>query len=266
MSPPPDATSPPDATTQPPDPTSQPPRRYASQVRDEQARRTRRAIVTAAHDLFLAQGYAATTIDGIAEAAHASRRTVFNSVGGKVALLKLALDWAIVGDDEPIALADRPAIKAILAESDPRKALMLWVQTVSDSPPAPAAWRSSHRRRQYRPGGRTAARRGERQPDVGRYRVHPVSRVPGRTGRRHDRATCRGTLLGAHDGHLYRQLVPQRSWSTADFNLWLADSLAAALLPPELTAAGVRLSAPRLPRVLWTGMDGKCSTGDRYGR
>ena len=101
-------------------------------MRDEQARRTRRAIVTAAHDLFLAQGYAATTIDGIAEAAHVSRRTVFNSVGGKVALLKLALDWAIVGDDEPIALADRPATKAILAEPDPRKALMLWVQTVTD--------------------------------------------------------------------------------------------------------------------------------------
>src|ERR1700761_1011261 len=132
MRPPPDATSPPDATTQQPDPTSQPPKRYTSQVRDEQARRTRRAIVTAAHDLFLAQGYAATTIDGIAEAAHVSRRTVFNSVGGKVALLKLALDWAIVGDDEPIALADRPAIKAILAESDPRKALMLWVQAVTD--------------------------------------------------------------------------------------------------------------------------------------
>ena len=122
MSPPPDATSPPDATTQPPDPTTQPPKRYTSQVRDEQARRTRRAIVTAAHDLFLAQGYAATTIDGIAEAAHVSRRTVFNSVGGKPTLLKLAWDWAIVGDDEPIALADRPAIKAILAESDPRKA------------------------------------------------------------------------------------------------------------------------------------------------
>ena len=57
---------------------------------------------------------------------------MFNSVGGKVALLKLALDRAIAGDDEPIPLADRPAIKAILAESDPRKALMLWVQTVTD--------------------------------------------------------------------------------------------------------------------------------------
>ena len=68
----------------------QPPRRYASEVRDEQARRTRRAIVAAAHDLFLAEGYAATTIDAIAAAAHVSRRTVFNSVGGKAALLKLA--------------------------------------------------------------------------------------------------------------------------------------------------------------------------------
>jgi hypothetical protein len=33
------------------------------------------------------------------------------------------------------------------------------------------------------------------------------------------------------DGHLYRLLVAQRSWSTADFNRWLSDSLAAALLP-----------------------------------
>lgn len=32
------------------------------------------------------------------------------------------------------------------------------------------------------------------------------------------------------DGHLYRLLVAQRSWSTADFNRWLSDSLAAALL------------------------------------
>ena len=199
MSPPPDAASPPDATIQPPDPTSQPPRRYASQVRDEQARRTRRAIVTAAHDLFLAQGYAATTIDGIAEAAHVSRRTVFNSVGGKVALLKLALDWAIVGHDEPIALADRPAIKAILAESDPRKALMLWVQTATDiaartTPLGEVLIAAAD----IDPAAAQLLAEASAQPDAGRDRVHPVSRVPGRTGRRHNRAACRGTLLGAH--------------------------------------------------------------------
>jgi hypothetical protein len=33
------------------------------------------------------------------------------------------------------------------------------------------------------------------------------------------------------DGHLYRLLVAQRGWSTTDFDRWLSDSLAAALLP-----------------------------------
>jgi len=66
-----------------------------------------------------------------------SRRTVFNSAGGKAALLKLVLlklvlDWAIAGDDEPIAMADRPVVKAIQAEPDPRQALMLWVQNVAE--------------------------------------------------------------------------------------------------------------------------------------
>src|SRR5690349_4069359 len=232
MSPPPDATSPPDATTEPPDPASQPPKRYASQVRDEQARRTRRAIVTAAHDLFLAQGYAATTIDGIAEAAHVSRRTVFNSAGGKVALLKLALDWAIVGDDEPVALADRPAITAIRAESDPRKALMLWVQTVAD-----VAARTA-------PLGEVLIAAADIDPAAAQLLAEASrNRMLGATLFIRYLASLDGLAAGITeqraaelcwaltDGHLYRLLVAQRSWSTADFNRWLSDSLAAALLP-----------------------------------
>ncbi len=231
MSHPPDATRPPDATTRLPDPASQPPRRYASQVRDEQARRTRRAIVTAAHDLFVAQGYWATTIDGIAEAAHVSRRTVFNSVGGKVALLKLALDWAIVGDDEPIALADRPAIKAILAESDPRKAVMLWVQTVAD-----VAVRTA-------PLGEVLMAAADIDPAAAQLLAEASrNRMLGATLFVRYLASLDGLAVGISeqraadlcwaltDGHLYRLLVAQRSWSTADFNRWLFDSLAAELL------------------------------------
>jgi AcrR family transcriptional regulator len=232
MSPPPDAASPPDATTKPPDPTSQQRKRYESQVRDEQARRTRRAIVTAAHDLFLAQGYAATTIDGIAAAAHVSRRTVFNSVGGKVALLKLALDWAIVGDDEPIPLVDRPAIKAILAESDPRKALMLWVRTVAE-----VAARTA-------PLGEVLIAAADIDPPAAELLAEASSnRMLGATMFIRYLASLGGLAAGLTeqraaelcwaltDGHLYRLLVAQRGWSTADFNRWLSDTLAAALLP-----------------------------------
>jgi hypothetical protein len=32
------------------------------------------------------------------------------------------------------------------------------------------------------------------------------------------------------DGHLYRLLVAQRGWSTAEFARWLSDSLTAVLL------------------------------------
>jgi AcrR family transcriptional regulator len=232
MSPPSEATSPPNATTQPPDPTSQPSKRYTSQVRDEQARRTRRAIVTAAHDLFLAQGYAATTIDGIAEAAHVSRRTVFNSVGGKVALLKLALDWAIVGDDEPIALADRPAIKAILAESDQRKVLMLWVQTVTE-----VAARTT-------PLGEVLVAAADIDPAAAQLLAEASgNRMLGATEFIRYLASLDGLAAGITeqraaelcwaltDGHLYRLLIAQRGWSTADFNRWLSGSLAATLLP-----------------------------------
>ena len=216
----------------PADATSQPQKRYASQVRDEQARRTRRAIVTAAHDLFLAQGYAATTIDGIAEAAHVSRRTVFNSVGGKVALLKLALDWAIVGDDEPIPLIDRPAIKAILAEPDPRKALLLWVQSVTDTAARTA------------PLGEVLIAAADIDPAAAELLAEASrNRMLGATLFIRYLASLDGLAAGLTeqhaaelcwaltDGHLYRLLVAQRGWSTADFNRRLYNSLAAALLP-----------------------------------
>jgi AcrR family transcriptional regulator len=210
---------------------NQPAKRYASEVRDEQARRTRRAIVTAAHELFLAQGYAATTIDGIAEAAHVSRRTVFNSVGGKAALLKLALDWAIVGDDEPIAMVDRPAIKAIQAESDPRKALMLWVQTITEVAARVA------------PLGEVLTAAADSDPAATELLTESSrGRMFGATAFIQYLASLDGLAAGLTeqraaelcwalmDGHLYRLLVAQRGWSTTDFTRWLSDSLAAALL------------------------------------
>jgi AcrR family transcriptional regulator len=212
---------------------SQPTRRYVSEVRDEQARRTRRAVVTAARDLFLAQGYAATTIDAIAEAAHVSRRTVFNAVGGKVALLKLALDWAIVGDDEPVALADRPAIEAIRAEPDPRRAVDLWVNMVVDISARVA------------PIGEVLYAAADSDPEAAELLANSVQiRMHGATAFASYLASLGGLAEGVteqqaadlfwslNDGHLYSLLVTQRGWTPAALARWLSDSLAIALLRP----------------------------------
>jgi AcrR family transcriptional regulator len=211
---------------------SQPPKRYVSEVRDDQARRTRWAIVGAARDLFLTVGYAATTIDAVAQAAHVSRRTVFNSVGGKATLLKLALDWAIAGDDEPVAMADRPFVKAIQAERDPRNALMLWVQIIAD-----AAARVA-------PISEVLAAAADVDPAVAELAATASrNRLWGATQFVRHLASLDGLAAGLTeqraaelcwalmDGHLYWLLVAQRGWSSAEFTRWLYDSMAAVLLP-----------------------------------
>ena len=92
-------------------------RHYASAVRAEQVRATRRAVVEAARELFVRQGWTATSVEHVAAAAGVSRATVF-TVGGKPELLKLAYDTAIGGDDEDIAVADRPAVRSLSAAPD----------------------------------------------------------------------------------------------------------------------------------------------------
>jgi AcrR family transcriptional regulator len=211
-----------------------PPRgRYVSEVRDEQARRTRQAVVTAARDLFLAHGYAATTIDAIARAAHVSRRTVFNAVGGKVVLLRLALEWAIVGDDQPVPLADRSAIKAIQAERDPRKVLTLWVRTVADISGRVAAI------------GAVLYVAADGDPEAAELLAEEAkNRMSGATAFAGYLASLGGLASGVTvqraadlcwtvmDGHLYDLLVGQRGWTTVGYAQWLDNILAATLLPP----------------------------------
>jgi AcrR family transcriptional regulator len=105
-------------------------RAYRSAVREESAGLTRRRIVDAAAELFVARGYAGTTIDAVADRAGVSRRTVFTSVGSKVELLKTAWDWAVVGDDQPIPVVDRPEIARMRAERDPATLIELWVDQI----------------------------------------------------------------------------------------------------------------------------------------
>ena len=52
---------------------------------------------------------------------------MFTSVGGKAAVLKLAFDWALAGDDEPVAIADRPEVRRMMQEQDPAALLADWV-------------------------------------------------------------------------------------------------------------------------------------------
>lgn len=95
-------------------------------IRGARTRSTQRKIVTAAAELFIAEGYHATTLEQIAVRAGVAVQTVYFHFGNKRSVLKRAVDVAVVGDEEPVAMLDRPWLEEARAESDPGKVVALW--------------------------------------------------------------------------------------------------------------------------------------------
>lgn len=106
-------------------------RRYESQRRLEQATQTRRDIMAAAGTLFRRRGYAATPMPLIASEAGVVVETVYRAFGSKAGLFRAVVEAALAGGagraDVPVE--ERPAIRAVIEEPDPREQIRLYVAT-----------------------------------------------------------------------------------------------------------------------------------------
>ncbi|HEX2646050.1 MAG TPA: helix-turn-helix domain-containing protein [Candidatus Dormibacteraeota bacterium] len=107
-------------------------RPYDATGRQVAARTTRRRIIDAARTLFLARGYARTTIAAIAEVAGVSVETIYLSVGPKAALVRYLIETALSGTDEPVPALDRPGVTAIQTEPDPRRKVRMFARVVRE--------------------------------------------------------------------------------------------------------------------------------------
>lgn len=96
-------------------------RSYSSVKREAQARETRRSILDAASELFVAHGYVATTIQAIADQAGVAVQTVYAGFGNKRELLRQLIEATIVGDDDDVPITERAEARAIAVEPDPRR-------------------------------------------------------------------------------------------------------------------------------------------------
>jgi len=83
------------------------PRGQKPSLRQAQTALTEQRILVAAAELFLADGYLATTLDAVARRAQVGARTVYVRFGTKAALFKRVVDVAIVGDTEPVDVLGR---------------------------------------------------------------------------------------------------------------------------------------------------------------
>lgn len=207
-------------------------RGYRSDLRAAQTRLTRRAVVGAAAELFVERGYAATTVDAVAGAAGVSRKTVFNAVGGKPTLLKLAYEWSIVGDDQPVPMPERPLIEKILATTDPTEAIGLWVaDLVEVGQRVSTLWRVIEAAADGEPAAADLLAEGRAERHAGsRAFVDHLADLGGlRPGLTPERAA--DVLWAQTDGALHHRLVLDRGWPVEEFREWLTRSVLAALLP-----------------------------------
>lgn len=212
----------------------QPTRPYRSVVREEGARRTRRAIVAAASRLFDECGYAATSLADVATAAGVARPTVTSAFGSKPALLREVLDEALAGDDEPVPVAERPWFRPVWEAQDlpevltayaevctliGRRAARLFeaVRRAADASPDVAdLWQTLQRNR--RAGADMVV-------------VHLRKRAAVEVGPSPDRAIDALWLL--NDPAHYAVLVRHCGWREEEFTAWLAARMIDALRDPD---------------------------------
>jgi TetR/AcrR family transcriptional regulator, regulator of autoinduction and epiphytic fitness len=87
--------------------------------REEQARLTRLEVIEAAQRLFIAQGYAATSLRAVAEEAGVSEQTVYRVFGDKAELLRAALFQAVGGQGNTKALREDARTQELAALPTP---------------------------------------------------------------------------------------------------------------------------------------------------
>ena len=195
-------------------------------------RRTRAAVAEAARILFLERGYAATTIDAISERSDTPAATVYRLFSSKMGILKAVLDVSIGGDDDAVAMAERPQVHALLSDEDPVGRLTRFAALLHEvmarlgpvhriladaaraDPEAAALLAEISRQRQegQRRIARALARSGALRPGL----------------RERDAADIIHALASPE---VYGLLVADRSWSGQRYERWLSAILIDQLLP-----------------------------------
>jgi AcrR family transcriptional regulator len=185
-------------------------------------RLARAAVTDAARTLFLERGYGTTTIEAISELSDVPPATVYRLFSSKRGILKAILDVSIVGDAEAVPMVDRPHVRALFADPDPRSQLAGLVAVTRDvnSRTAPiyriladaantdagaaALLDDKNRQRQAGQGrvARSLARAGALRPGV----------------RERDAADIIHALMSPE---VYRLLVLDRGWKPERYERWL---------------------------------------------
>jgi AcrR family transcriptional regulator len=208
------------------------PLHYEGVARQARTRRTRAAVAEAARSLFIERGYAATTIDAISDLSDTPQATVYRLFSSKLGILKAVLDISVGGDDEAVAMLDRPQVRALLLDKDPKNQLAGLAAVVRQ---VMARVGSVHRILADAPRSDqdTASLLAEiaRERHEGQRRI---ARSLARSGALRSTVPERDAADIIHalaSPEVYGLLIFDRGWSTERYEKWLKSILIDQLLP-----------------------------------
>jgi AcrR family transcriptional regulator len=232
-------------------------RRYDNSRRQAQVRATRLKVIEAAKRLFTEHGYPATTIEAIAEAADVPLPTVYRLSGSKRALLTAVLDTSLGGDDQPVAFADRPAVRAARAEPDPVRMVTAFARIVRE-----LMDRSSAIQHVLATAAQVDAGAAELLAEIRRQRHTGQSRIIAALAARDaldpglDTSEAADIVYALLSPEVHRILTVERGWPADRYERWIVRSLATLLDTSQYPPANPKLrprtkatrAAPRPPR------------------
>ena len=196
-------------------------------------RLARAAIVDAARTLFLERGYGATTIDAISALSDVPPATVYRLLSSKRGILKALLDVSIAGNDEAIPMADRPPVRSLLADPDPRNMVAGFVGIAAQVNVRTAAiYRILVSAAASDPDAAMLLDELTRQRQQGQGRVARAlarARALRPTLRERDAGDIIHALVSPE---VYGLLVVDRGWPRERYETWLTETLVDQLLAP----------------------------------
>ncbi len=202
--------------------------------KSERGRQTRAKIVDAATRVFQERGYLEATMAAIAAEAGVSVQTLYLAFGSKVAILEAVHDRAVVGDEEPLPVLDRPWVAGIRAEPDGMRALtvlveraLLIIERVSPIYGVMQAAAADAEVREFL--DRTKAQR----LDTLRVLSGELARKPGHTPNM-PRQQAADILYALVSDDLHRLLVLERQWPRERWRRWVLQTAAQWLFPAAL--------------------------------
>ena len=208
-------------------------RPYDTSRRAERTQASKRAVVEAAHDLFLARGFADTTVDAISAASRVPIATVYRLFKTKTAILKRVIDTAVVGDDAPVPLGDRSVVKDAQAADDPKAMTTAWAHVARQVFDNTAAMRLVLRVAAALDTEAAALQDSiEEQRRVGQARVAKALADKGFLAPGLKEAEARDIVYALMSIDTYRILRLEQRWSGARYERWLANALYRLLVAP----------------------------------